>query len=144
MVETDARKQGYLQGMIEADLPVDDGAMIFTDFTPEAAAHAVNILLEREPELDAIFVCSDFMAVAVMEALRRIDRAVPDDIAVVGYDDIPLASYSSPRLTTIHQPIQDGGRLMVRKLFELFDGGEGESIVLPHTLIVRESCGASY
>jgi len=142
MVETDARKQGYLQGMIEADLPVDEGTMIFTDFTPEAATHAVNILRERQPDLDAIFVCSDFMAVAVMEALRRIERAVPDDVAVVGYDDIPLASYSSPRLTTIHQPIQEGGRLMVRKLFEMFDGGESESIVMPHTLVVRESCGA--
>jgi DNA-binding LacI/PurR family transcriptional regulator len=139
MVETDLRRQGYIQGMHEAGLPVDPDLMLFTDFSAEAAAHAVPLLLKREPKLDAIFACSDFMAIACMRVLQAGGRAVPGDVAVMGHDDIALASQTSPRLTTIRQPIQQGGRLMVQALFEQFDGAPPRQIVLPHELVVRES-----
>jgi len=139
MVETDARRQGYLDGIGEANLTLDPTLMLFTDFTPDAGGQAVRTLLERAPDLDGVFACSDFMAVGVIEALRQDGRHVPEDVAVVGYDDIPLATYYSPRLTTIHQPIHDGGRLMVQTLLALIDGHAAESAVLPHRLIVRES-----
>ncbi len=139
MVETHSRWQGYQAGMAECDLAIDDSLIIFTDFTQEAASHAVYTLLECAPDLDGIFACSDFMAVGVMEVLRQIGREVGRDISVVGYDDIPLAAYCSPRLTTIHQPIQQGGRLMVQKLFDLLEGHDTQSTVLPHHLVVRDS-----
>ncbi len=139
MVETVTRRQGYEAGLTECGLPVDEALVVFTDFTPEAARNAVHSLLDRAPDLDGIFACSDFMAVGVMEVLRQMGREVGREIAVVGYDDIPLAAYCSPPLTTIHQPIQQGGRLMVQKLFDLLDGQTVESSVLPHELVVRNS-----
>jgi len=139
MVETDARRRGYIQGMEESGLQVDEQLMRYTDFTPEAAGIAVQNLLEYAPDLDGVFACSDFMAVGVMEVLRQRGRRVPEDVAVVGYDDVPLASYYAPRLTTIHQLIHEGGRQMVQKLLALIDGGEAQSAILPHTLVIRES-----
>ncbi len=144
MVETDVRRRGYLLAVEEASLPLDDQSMLFTDFTPEAGGQSVRALLERVPDLDAIFACSDYMAVGVMEVLRQCGRIVPDDVSVVGYDDIPLAAYYSPRLTTIHQPIQAGGRLMVQKLLAMIEGADVPSSVLPHRLIVRDSSRAEH
>ena len=139
MVETDARRRGYILGMNEAGLPVNERLMLFTDFTPEAGGQAVQTLLERAPDLDAVFACSDFLAVGVIETLRQQGRTVPDDVSVIGYDDIPLAAYYSPRLSTIHQPIQEGGRLMAQKLLALIDGEKTESAVLVHRLVIRDS-----
>ncbi len=141
MIETDARREGYLRGLRENNLLIDESLMMFTDFTPEAATHATERLVSHAPDIDGLLVCSDFMAVAAMEALRRAGRAVPLDVSVIGYDDIPLAAYCSPRLTTIHQPIHEGGRLMVQKLFQMMDGQLPEAEVLAHQLIVRDSCG---
>jgi len=143
MVETDFRRQGYLDGLREVGLADDPRLMAFTDFTPKAASGAVRDLLSFRPDIDAIFACSDFMAMAVMETLRQMGRAVPDEISVVGYDDIALASYCSPRLTTIHQPIQKGGRLMARRLLDLIDEQDVQSLTLTHSLVIRDSCGAA-
>ncbi|MEO8606621.1 MAG: LacI family DNA-binding transcriptional regulator [Chloroflexota bacterium] len=142
MVETDARRRGYLQGISESGLPIDDQLICYTDFTPEAAGSAVQNLLECAPDLDGVFACSDFMAVGVMEVLRQRGRRVPEDVAVIGYDDVPLAAYYAPHLTTIHQPIHEGGRQMVQKLLALIDGDEVQSAILPHTLVIRASTSA--
>jgi DNA-binding LacI/PurR family transcriptional regulator len=139
MVETDARRRGYILGLNEAGLAIDENLLRFTDFTPESAGNAVHNLLDIMPDLDAVFACSDFMAVGVMEVLRQRGRRVPEDVAVVGYDDVPLASYYAPRLTTIHQPIHEGGRLMAQKLLALIDGHDVQSAILPHTLVLRDS-----
>jgi DNA-binding LacI/PurR family transcriptional regulator len=139
MVETDARRRGFIQGMEEAELQVDEKLMRYTDFTPEAAGNAIQNLLEYAHDLDAVFACSDFMAVGVMEVLRQRGRRVPEDVAVVGYDDVPLAAFYSPRLTTIHQPIHEGGRQMVQKLLAQIDGDQVQSAILPHTLVIRDS-----
>lgn len=139
MVETAMRHQGYERALIESGLGYNDSLVVYTDFTPEGASHAVQTLLERAPDLDGIFACSDFMAVGVMEVLRQMGREVGYDISVVGYDDIPLAAHVSPKLTTIRQPIQQGGRLMVQSLFEMMEGHPVQSTILPHQLIVRDS-----
>lgn len=144
MVETSLRQQGYLQGLAEAGIAAVEALMTFTDFTPQAGHNAMNILLERAPDLDAVFLCSDFMAVAALEVLRRHGRRVPEDVSVIGFDDIPLAAYCSPRLTTIRQPIHEGGRIMVQKLLDLIDGKAVESTLMQHELIIRDSCGAQH
>jgi DNA-binding LacI/PurR family transcriptional regulator len=141
MVETHLRRQGYERGLAEAGLTLDRSLIAFTDFTPQAAYIAVNNLLDIEPKLDGIFLCSDVMAITAMEVLRGRGRCVPADVSIIGYDDIPLAAYCSPRLTTLRQPIHEGGRLMVRKLFDLIEGKAVEPAMLPIELVVRDSCG---
>jgi len=139
MVETDTRKRGYVAALSALGLTPDEALIIDTDFTPRAASAAAHTLLDRAPDLDGIFACSDFMAVAVMEALRARGRSVPADVSVVGYDDVPLASYCSPRLTTIRQQTHEGGKRMVDTLFALIEGKPAQSVVLPVELIVRDS-----
>lgn len=142
MVETAARRQGYELGLNECGLQVDERLMAFSDFSPGGATVAMTALLERAPDFDAVFLCSDYMAVAAMEVMRAAGRRVPDDISVVGYDDVPLAAYCTPRLTTLHQPIHRGGQKCVESLFALLDGQQPEPITLPIHLVIRDSCGA--
>lgn len=145
MVETAQRYEGYQAGLAAADLALDPALVAFTDFTPGQGIHAAERLLNAHPDMDGLFVCSDFMSIAIMERLRALGRRVPDDISVVGYDDIQLAAYCSPRLTTIHQPIAEGGRCTVQTLFTLLDEAPNEppQVILPAPLIIRDSCGAN-
>jgi DNA-binding LacI/PurR family transcriptional regulator len=141
MVETELRRQGYQQGLAECGLPFDERLVAYTDFTPDSSHSAVDELLARAPDLDGLFLCSDFISIAAVQLLRERGRRVPEEVSIVGYDDIQLAARCDPPLTTIHQPIQEGGRLMVRKLFDLIEGRPTEPAMLPVTLVVRDSCG---
>lgn len=143
MAETAARRQGYELGLNECGLQVDERLMTFSDFSPGGATAAMTALLERAPDLDAVFLCSDYMAVAAMEVMRAAGRRVPDDVSVVGYDDVPLAAYCTPRLTTLHQPIHRGGQKCVESLFALLDGQQLTPVTLPVHLVIRDSCGAN-
>lgn len=110
------------------------------DFSAAGGAAAAAALLDRRPELDAIFVASDLMALGVLEALRQSGRRVPDDVAVVGFDDSELARSSVPPLTTVRQPIEDLGRQMAALLLGQLDEDAGpEGLVLQTELVVRES-----
>src|SRR5215831_5394759 len=82
------------------------------DFTRESGAEAMRTLLEDDPRLDAVFVASDLMADGALRTLRQAGRRVPDDVAVVGFDDVEIARYTEPTLTTVRQPIHDLGRAM--------------------------------
>lgn len=144
MVETFTRRQGYEHGLRECGLPFDDSLVTYTDFTPSAANRAIQQLLDYAPDIDGLCICSDFMSIAVMEHLRSTGRRVPDDVSVIGYDDIQLAAHCTPRLTTLRQHINEGGRLMVKKLFELIEGADVEPAMMPIELVVRDSCGANH
>ncbi|HEX4700970.1 MAG TPA: LacI family DNA-binding transcriptional regulator [Pseudonocardiaceae bacterium] len=110
------------------------------DFTLDSGAVAMRQLLADDPALDAVFVASDLMADGALQALRQAGRRVPDDIAVIGFDDIALAQYTDPPLTTIRQPIMEIGRQMARQLLRLIAGEEIEPIMtLPTELVVRRS-----
>jgi DNA-binding LacI/PurR family transcriptional regulator len=110
------------------------------DFTRESGAVAMRQLLEDDPRLDAVFVASDLMAHGALRTLREAGRRVPDDVAVVGFDDIELAQYTEPPLTTVRQPIVDLGRELVRQLLRLAGGEDIEPfVVLPTEMVVRES-----
>lgn len=139
MVETEYRRRGYLAALTAGGLPIDPARLHVTDFSPDGGSAAMTALLTADPAVDAVFVCSDFMAVAVLEVIRRAGRRVPDDIAVIGYDDLPLAAYAAPPLTTIRQPIHAGGRELVRQLLALIAGQPAASVTLPVDLIVRDS-----
>lgn len=110
------------------------------DFTAESGAGAMRRLLAREPGIDAVFAASDLMAEGALQTLRRAGRRVPDDVAVVGFDDVDIARYTDPPLTTIRQPIAEIGRWMARRLLSLVNGERIEPVVtLPTELVVRAS-----
>lgn len=141
MVETATRYRGYVRGLDACGLPLDPALVTYTDFSPQAGSRAIHLLLDREPALDSVFVCSDFMSIAIMQEIQQRGLRIPDDIAVVGYDDITLAAHCTPRLTTIRQHIHVGGALLVEKLFAMMEGGTPESALLPVELVMRDSCG---
>jgi len=110
------------------------------DFTRESGAAAMRQLLEDDPKLDAVFAASDLMADGALRTLRQAGRRVPDDVAIVGFDDNAGAKYTEPPLTTVRQPIFEIGRTLARQLLKLAAGKEIEpAVVLPTELIIRES-----
>lgn len=110
------------------------------DFTRESGALAMRQLLDDDPDLDAVFVASDLMAHGALRTLREAGRRVPDDVAVVGFDDIEMAQYTEPPLTTVRQPIVEIGREMARQLIRIAAGQQIEPVVvLPTELVVRDS-----
>ncbi|MGH8937748.1 MAG: LacI family DNA-binding transcriptional regulator, partial [Actinomycetes bacterium] len=104
------------------------------DFTRESGALAMRHLLADEPTLDAVFDANDVMAVGALHALRQAGRRVPDDVAVVGFDDIEAARYTEPPLTTVRQPVPELAAAMVRLLLGLFAGKPASPMILPTKL----------
>jgi DNA-binding LacI/PurR family transcriptional regulator len=110
------------------------------DWTHASGERAMARLLDRVPDLDAVFAATDVMASGALHTLRLAGRVVPDDVAVGGFDDSSVAFSTHPPLTTIRQPLGDVARETVRLLLDLVDGKDHvESMTLPTTLIVRES-----
>jgi DNA-binding LacI/PurR family transcriptional regulator len=111
------------------------------DFTRESGVHAMRRLVDDDPQLDAVFVASDLMAHGALQALKDAGRRVPQDVAVIGFDDFEISRYSEPPLTTVRQPIIDMGRMMARQILGLIEDRSDvpESVVLPTELVVRGS-----
>lgn len=111
------------------------------DFTLEGGRIAMERLLARVHTIDAVFVASDLMAVGALGALRAAGRAVPGDVAVVGFDDSPLASTTQPLLSSVRQPIEEMGREMTRLLMQAIrsPGGAPRRVILETQLVVRDS-----
>ncbi|WP_322798464.1 LacI family DNA-binding transcriptional regulator [Thermoflexus sp.] len=112
------------------------------DFTEIGGYVAMRRLLSARP--DAVFAASDLMAVGAMKAIREAGLRIPEDIAIVGYDDVELARFTDPPLTTVRQPIYELGRIAVRLLLSQLEEGarEPQQVVLPTELVIRASCGA--
>jgi len=110
------------------------------DFTEEGGRAAMRALLERAPDIDAVFAASDLMAAGALRELDRCNRKVPTDVALVGFDDAPVARHTQPQLTTVHQPIEAMGRAMAELLLARIEGRPAQSHELLSThLVVRES-----
>ncbi|MFF0157397.1 LacI family DNA-binding transcriptional regulator [Streptomyces sp. NPDC005263] len=113
------------------------------DYTLRGGADAMAALLRRQPDLDAVFVASDLMASGALQTLRESGRRVPQDVAVVGFDDLAeIAESTEPPLTTVHQDVEEMGRLMARLLFDITQNPgapTGSSVVVPTRLVLRES-----
>lgn len=131
------RLAGYRAGLDAAGLAP---AVAYGDFTHASGVHAMWRLLDQRPGLDAVFVASDIMAAGALHALRKAGRRVPDDVAVVGFDDLPMAKHTQPPLTTIRQPIDQFGAVAAELLLAAIDGnGQEADPVLPTTLVTRET-----
>ncbi|GAA3895759.1 LacI family DNA-binding transcriptional regulator [Streptomyces lacrimifluminis] len=129
-------------------MPATDPRLIAeSDFTPAGGEHAMRELLERCPDLDAVFAANDLTASGALRVLRERGRRVPEDVAVVGFDDmLPVAEQTEPPLTTVRQDIEEMGRLMARLLLSDLDpsarrgpAGAPSGLVLPTTLVRRAS-----
>jgi DNA-binding LacI/PurR family transcriptional regulator len=111
-----ARLIGYRDAVREAGQPAIEDLIAYGDFSEGSGAAAMGRLLEVCPDLDAVFVAADLMAFGALRALREAGRRVPEDVAVVGFDDAPIARQADPPLTTVFQPVEEMGRQMARLL----------------------------
>jgi DNA-binding LacI/PurR family transcriptional regulator len=134
------RLLGYRKAMTAVGA-ADPGLIAYGDFTRRSGEHALSRLVDHRPGLDAVFVASDLMAVGVLHALRRLGRRVPDDVAVVGFDDSPFAQYTHPSLSTVRQPVDAMAAQLVRQLLaQIGSQDHGPShAVLDTQLVLRES-----
>jgi len=144
------RETGFLDALREAGLAVDRASIpvMYGDHQIEGGRQAMLELLAHMPSLTAIFVLNDLMALGALEAVRSLGRAVPEDISIVGFDDIPFAALANPPLTTVGQPIRQLGEQAADLLLSVVEHGSGAgaetappSVLLPNQLIVRQSSG---
>lgn len=132
-----ARYRGYRDALLAAGLdplPPQEG-----DFTEPSGAAAMAVLLANHPDLDGVFAANDNMGAGALRTLRAVSRAVPADVAVVGFDDLTVAQVADPPLTTVHQPITALGREMARMLVTLINGHDPTPLILPTRLVTRSS-----
>lgn len=140
------RLRGFRDAMREAGIPAGEVVEAAGDFTEESGFRAARKLLHSERRPTAIFAANDSMAIGAISALREAGVLVPDEMSVVGFDDIPMARYMNPPLTTVHVDISALGTLATDRLLEQIrneSGSQGErrQEVVPATLIVRGSSG---
>jgi len=137
------RLAGYREALRTAGLPADERLVAYGQFTRESGMSAMSELLARRPDLDAVFVASDLMASGALEVLRAAGRRVPRDVAVVGFDDSPIALMTDPPLTSVRQSPEVLGRELVELLNGHIEARDQviRKVVLDTQLIVRGSCG---
>jgi DNA-binding LacI/PurR family transcriptional regulator len=132
------RLTGYRAGL--GRLPTRRSLMVPGDFTRAGGKRAMHRLLAQEPGIDAVFCASDLTALGAIDAATAAGLKVPDDIAIVGFDDLELARYSTPPLTTVRQPTEQLGREMARLLLSLIRGDDRPThVLLPTRLVLRGS-----
>ncbi len=147
--EAQQRELGWRETLAAHGLPVDERLVAVGDWTANSGEVALSTLLEREPELDAVFASNDQMALGVLHGAHGFGRRIPEDLAVVGVDNIPEGSHYWPSLTTVDQPLRDAGALAVRQVDAAIvrsratrrtpDAAVTEVTLLEPELIVRES-----
>ncbi|MGW2474617.1 LacI family DNA-binding transcriptional regulator [Streptomyces sp. NPDC001665] len=136
-----SRLDGYRQAVQDAGLKPDERLIAPADFSEEGGAQAMRDLLARRPDVDAVFAASDVMAAGARQVLREAGRRIPDDVALIGFDDSAVARHMDPALTSVRQPIEEMGRTMTRVLLDMIAGDNADraQIVLPTELVVRDS-----
>lgn len=138
------RVTGYKQALEAARLAIEPKLVMNGDFHPETGWEAGRAMLSQPNPPTAIFACNDLMAMGVLRAAAELGLRVPDDLAVVGYDDIEFASYTNPPLTTIKQPKDEMGLATLRFLLGRIKDKQSapQRALLPVSLVIRGSCGA--
>jgi LacI family transcriptional regulator len=138
------RLEGYKSALQQAGIHFDPRRVTNGDFAEGGGASSMEDLLESDPRLDAVFVANDLMAFGAMRALRSAGRRVPDDVAVVGFDDLPASAMTHPPLTTVRQPLYEMGRTAATMVMAAVRGESiPNRIELPTSLVVRGSSGGS-
>jgi DNA-binding LacI/PurR family transcriptional regulator len=138
-LEVQQRFGGCETALREVGRSIDPKLIAYGDFSNTSGAQAMQKLLEQAPNLDAVFVNSDLMAIAAMDAIRETGRRVPKDVAVVGYDDLSIAEHSNPPLTTVRQNIPLAGKMLAQNLIQYLQTGVVTNMSIPVALVVRKS-----
>ena len=138
-----ARRSGYLDALAEAGLSARPELEEEGDFTREGGFQAMQKLLSRCPEIDAVFAASDLMAAGAIEALCTAGRKVPTEVAIVGFDDSAVATTTHPPLSSVRQPVETMGRELVNVLLQAVDARDHvlRRVVLATELVTRQSSG---
>ncbi|NUQ86716.1 MAG: LacI family DNA-binding transcriptional regulator [Anaerolineales bacterium] len=140
---TPERVGGYRNALVRAGIPVNEGLIRYADFDPESGYRCMKSLLQGGERFTAVFVASDNVAIGAKFALREANLHIPDDVSLVGFDDIPWAQYSDPPLTTIKLPAESLAQSACTLLLDLIHDDIGnlhQRIILDTELIVRKSC----
>lgn len=143
--ESRDRRAGYLQALRDAGAEVDERLIEAGDYSQHAGYALMKRWLAQGPDFSAVFCTSDMMAIGALLALYEAGLRVPDEMAVVGFDDLPVTQYTCPPLTTVHQPIYEKGQWAANILIDQIEGRSGPAVQvnLQAELVVRFSCGAS-
>jgi LacI family transcriptional regulator len=143
-LDAEERLRGYCEAMEAGGAGVDEALQLPGEFTQASGYDAVQKILDLRPRPTAIFACNDSMAIGALSALRDCGVQVPQDMALAGFDDVPVASYLTPSLTSVQAGIQGLGILAIETLLDAVRNQEHhqkKQVVMPTTLMVRESCG---
>ena len=132
-LEVQRRFDGFAAALHEAGLEVDQELVGYGDFSTASGIEIIRQLLEKHPDLDAVFANSDLMAMAIMDTLRESGRRIPEDVAVVGYDNLSIAQVSNPPLTTVSQ------NLLAQNLIQYLRTGVVTNVIVPVELVLRKS-----
>jgi DNA-binding LacI/PurR family transcriptional regulator len=135
------RLAGYRDALVESGLGTDRKLEAVADFTQDGGAAAMERLLAARPDIDGVFAASDLMAAGALAVLAAAGRRVPEDVAVVGYDDSPVATSTQPQLTSVRQPIEEMGMEMSRLLLNAIErtGHAPRRVILATELVQRAS-----
>lgn len=135
------RLDGYREALTACHQPIDEDLIEYGDFSANSGLEAMRRLLDRRGDLDAVFAASDLMALGAYQALHETGRRIPEDVAVVGYEDSSLALHANPSLTSVHQPVITMGREMARLLIAQIRGEEipSPAVFLDTHLVRRQS-----
>ncbi|MER6625794.1 MULTISPECIES: LacI family DNA-binding transcriptional regulator [unclassified Streptomyces] len=141
MYVAQCRLRGYREALERAGAESRSAWTVEGDFSADSGRRAMAELIERAPEIDGLFAASDTMAAGALDTLRAAGRRVPEDVAVIGFDDFPLAQHTAPTLTTVRQPLEEIGRTMVRLLLEEMEEPEvaWRHVILRTELVLRGS-----
>jgi len=136
------REMGFRESLDSHNIQFDPKLKAQGHFQKRESQEAVNLWLQQDVEFDAIFACDDISAIGALSALNQAGVRVPEDVAVVGFDDVEVVQYLSPPLTTVAIPIEELGRIAMRQLLSLIRTGSAEPIIEVETeLVIRRSCG---
>ena len=136
------RYRGYVAALTQAGIAPDPALQIDAITTEQAGHEAMQTLLAQGEAVDAVFGASDLIAIGAMRAIQERGLKVPEDIAVAGFDNIPMANFVSPGLTTVLQDTKQAGELLVKTLIHQINNEPVTSSMLPAKLVIRRSCGA--
>lgn len=137
------RQEGYLEALRIRGIPVNPALIIEGNYSEDDGYNAMKQLIPLRP--DAVFAASDSMALGAIRALREAEIKIPQEVALVGFDDLPFAAHAEPPLTTVRQPIVRTGSMAAGTIIDILehpDEAYARHIILPVELVIRESCGA--
>jgi DNA-binding LacI/PurR family transcriptional regulator len=140
--EVARRLEGYRSALAARGVPLDDRLLLDVPFANDLARPRIEARLRDGEPFDGVFACSDLLAMTTLNALRMAGRDVPQDVPVVGYDDVELARHLHPALTTVRQSIDQAGRAMVTALERIVAGEKVAPIQLPTELVIRQTSRA--